>query len=140
MEKSTPLCNGKVSNAGKVQDSETSLLVSKKADKNNIEDTETTPKSFLDVVFELLATTAGTSSSNSLPESVQLLESQLQVERHRSDIKRQEAEGRRKSLQNSDAYFLVQQQVLEDLSAKQEEVNKLSKHLASIMGTQDIVS
>ena len=37
-----PLCNGKGSNADKVQDSETSLLVSKKADKNYIEDTETT--------------------------------------------------------------------------------------------------
>ena len=81
MEKSTLLCNGKGSNADKVQDSETSLLVSKKAD-NYIEDTETTPKSCLDVVFELLATTTGTSSSNSLPESVRLLESQLQVERH----------------------------------------------------------
>ena len=90
-------------------------------------------------MFELLATTAGTSSSNSLPESVRLLESQLQVEIHRSDVMRQEAEGLRKSLQNSDAYFLVQQQVL-DLSAKQEKVNKLPKHLASIMGTQDIVS
>ena len=53
---------------------------------------------------------------------------------------RQEAEGLRKSLQNSDAYFLVKQQALEDLSAKQEKVNKLAKHLASIMGTQDIVS
>ena len=103
MEKSTPLCNGKGSNVDKVQDSETSLLVSKKANKNYIEDTETTPKSCLDVVFELLATTAGTSSLNSLPESVQLLESQLQVERHRSDVMRQEAEGLRKSLQNSDA-------------------------------------
>ena len=91
-------------------------------------------------VTELLATTAGTSSSNSLPESVRLLESQLQVERHRSDVLRQEVEGLRKSLQNSDPYFLVQQQALEDLSAKQEKVNKLAKHLASIMGTQDIVS
>ena len=52
-----PLCNGIGSNADKVQDSETSLLVSKKADRNYIEDTETTPKSCLDVVFELLATT-----------------------------------------------------------------------------------
>ena len=104
MENSITLCNGKGSNADKVQDSETSLLVSKKADKNYIEDTETTPKSCLDVVFELLASTAGTSSSNSLPESVHLLESQLQVERHRSDVLRQEAEGLRKSLQNSDAY------------------------------------
>ena len=91
-------------------------------------------------VFELLATTAGTSSSNSLPESLPLLESQLQVEMHQSDVLRQEAEGLRKSLQNSNAYFLVQQQVLEDLSAKKEKVNKLAKHLVSIMGTQDIVS
>ena len=30
--------------------------------------------------------------------------------------------------------------MLEDLSAKQEKVNKLAKHLASIMGTQDTVS
>ena len=108
MEESTPLCNGKGSNADKVQDSETSLLVSKKADKNYIEDTETTPKSRLDVVFELLATTDGTSSSKSPPESVRLLESQLPVERHRSDVLRQEDEGLRKSLQNSYAYFLVQ--------------------------------
>ena len=86
MEKSTLLCNGKGSNADKVQYSETSLLVSKKADKNYIDDSERTQKSCLDVVFELLATTAGTSSSNSLPELVRLLESQLQVERHRSDV------------------------------------------------------
>lgn len=86
LEKSNLLCHGKGSNADKVQDSETSPLVSKKADKNYIEDTETTPKSCLDVVLELLATTAGTSSSNLLLESVRLLESQLQVERHRLDI------------------------------------------------------
>ena len=139
MEKSTPLCNGKGSNADKVQDSVTTLLVSSKADKadkeNYLEDSEIAPKSFLDLVFELLGTIASTSSSNSLPESVRLLESQLQVERHRSDVLRQEAEGLRKSLQNSDAYFLVQQQVLEDLSAKQGKVNKLAKHLASIMST-----
>ena len=139
MENSTALSNGKGSNADKVQDSETSLLVSKKADKNYLDDSEGTQKSCLDVVFELLATTAGTSSSNSLSESVRLLESQLQVERHRPDVLRLEAEGLRKSL-HSDAYFLVQQQALEDLSAKQEKVNKLAKHLASIMGTQDIVS
>ena len=114
--------------------------ISKKADKNYLDNSERTQKSCLDVVFELLATTAGTSSSSSLPESVRLLEPQLQVERHQSDVLRQEAEGLRKSLQNSDAYFLVQQQALEDLSAKQDKVNKLAKHLASIMGTQDIVS
>ena len=140
MEKSTPLCNGRESNADKVQDSETTLLVSKKGDKNDLVDSEKTPQSCVDVVSKLLASTAGTSSSNSLPESLRLLQSQLQAERHQSAVLRQEAEGLRKSLQNSDAYFLVQQQALEDLSAKQEKVNKLAKHLASIMGTQDIVS
>ena len=140
MEKSTPLCNGRESNADKVQDSETTLLVSKKGDKNDLVDSEKTPRFYVDVVFELLASTAGTSSSYSLPESLQLLQSQQQAERHQSAVLRQEAEGLRKSLQNSDAYFFVQQQALEDLSAKQEKVNKLAKHLASIMGTQDIVS
>ena len=88
MESSTPLCNGKGSNEDKAQDSETSLLVSKKADKNYLDDSEGTQKSRLDVVFELLATTAGTSSSNTLPESVRLLETQLQVERDCSDVMR----------------------------------------------------
>ena len=86
MENSTALSNGKGTNADKVQDSETSLLVSKKVDNNYLDDSEGTQKSCLDVVFELLATTAGTNSSNSLLESVRLLESQLQVERHRSDV------------------------------------------------------
>ena len=115
-------------------------MVSKKADKNYLDDSESTQKSYLDVVFELLDTTASRSSSNSLPESLWLLQSHLQAERHQSAMLRQEAEGLRKSLQNSDAYFLVQPQALEDLSAKEEKVNKLAKHLASIMGTQDIVS
>ena len=86
MENSTALSNGKGSNADKVQDSETSLLVSKKADKNYLDNCERTQKSCLDVVFDLLATTAGTSSLNSLPKLVCLHESQLQVERHRSDV------------------------------------------------------
>ena len=111
MENSTALSNGKGSNADKVQDSvRVTGHYCWKADKNYLDDSEGTQKSCLDVVFELLATIAGTSSSNSLPESVRLLESQLQVERHQSDVLRQEAEGLRKSLQNSDAYFLVQQQ------------------------------
>ena len=112
----------KGSNADKVQDHETSLLVSNKADKTAMEDyhedSETTPKSCLGLVFELLATTACTSYSNSLSESVRLLESQLQAERHQSAVLRQEAKGLRKSLEHSDAYFLVQQQALEDFSAK----------------------
>ena len=140
MEKSTLLCNGKGSNADKVQDSETSLLVSKKADKNYIEDTETTPKSCLGLVFELLATTSCTSYSNSLSESVRFLESQLQAERHRSAVLRQEAEGLKKSLEHSDAYFLVQQQALEDCTAKQDKANQLAKLIASMVDTQDNIS
>ncbi|KAE8811142.1 hypothetical protein D1007_12050 [Hordeum vulgare] len=66
--KRTPLCSGKVSNPDKVQDSEAAMWVSKKVDKidkeNYLEDSETTPKS----MFELLATTTGKSSSNSLCE------------------------------------------------------------------------
>ena len=82
LEKSTPLYNGRESNVDKVQDSETALLVSKKGDKNDLVDSEKTPQSCVDVVFELLASTAGTSSSNSLLESLRLLQSQLQAERH----------------------------------------------------------
>ena len=84
MGKSALLSNGKGSNADKVQDSETSLLVSNITDKtakeNYLEDSETTPKSCLGLVFELLATTACTSYSNSVSESVRFLESQLQAE------------------------------------------------------------
>ena len=144
MGKSALLSNGKGSNADKVQDSDTSLLVSNKADKtakeNYLEDSEIIPKSCLGVVFELLATTAGTSYSNSLSESVRFLESQLQAERHRSAMLRQEAAGLRKSLEHSDAYFLVQQQALEDFSAKQDKANKLAKLIASMVDTEDNVS
>ena len=90
MGKSALLSNGKGTNADKVQDSATSLLVSKKANKtakeDYLEDSKTTPKSCLDVVFELLTSTAGTSSSNLLPELLQLLQSQLQAERHQSAV------------------------------------------------------
>ena len=144
MGKSALLSNGKGSNADKVQDSETSLLVSNKADKtameNYLEDSKTTPKSYLGLVLELLATTACTSYSNSLSESVRFLESQLQAERHQSAVLRQEAEGLRKSLEHSDAYFLVQQQALEDFSAKQDKANKLAKLIASMVDTQDNIS
>ena len=144
MGKSALLSNGKGSNADKVQDSDTSLLVSNKANKtakeDYLEDSETTPKSCLGLVFELLATTACTSYSNSLSESVRFLESQLQAERHRSAVLRQEAEGLRKSLEHLDAYFLVQQRALEDFSAKQDKANQLAKLIASMVDTQDNVS
>ena len=52
----------------------------------------------------------------------------------------QEAEGLRKSLEHSDAYFLVQQQALEDFSAKQDKANQLAMLIASMVDTQDNVS
>ena len=52
----------------------------------------------------------------------------------------QEAEGLRKFLEHSDAYFLVQQQVLEDFGAKQDKANELAKLIASMVDTQDNVS
>ena len=144
MGKSALLSNGKVSNADKVQDSDTSLLVSNKAAKiakeDYLKDSETTPKSCLGLVLELLATTACTSYSNSLSESVRFLESQLQAERPRSAMLRQEAEGLRKSLEHSDVYFLVKYQALEDFSALEDKVNKLAKLIASTVDTQDNVS
>ena len=83
MGKSALLSNGKGSNADKVKDSDTSLLVSNKADKtakkDYLGDSETTPKSCLGLVFELLATTACTSYSNSLSESVRFLESHYKL-------------------------------------------------------------
>ena len=119
MGKSALLSNGKGSNVDKVQDSDTSCL---------------------GLLLDLLATTACTSYSNSLSESVGFLESQLQAERHRSAVLRQEAEGLRKSLEHSYAYFLVQQEALEDFSAKQDKANKLAKLIASMVDTQDNVS
>ena len=120
------------------------MLVSNKADKpakeNYLEDGETTPKSCLGLLFELLATTACTSYSNSLSESVRFLESQLQAERHRAAVLRQEAEGLRKSLEHSYAYFLVQQEALEDFSAKQDKASKLAKLIASMVDTHHKVS
>ena len=86
-------------------------------------------------MFEILATTACTSYSNPLSESVRFLESQLQAERHRSAVLRQEAKGLRKSLEHSDAYFLVQQQAFEDFSAKQDKANQLAKLIASMVDT-----
>ena len=48
----------------------------------HLEDSETTPKSCLDVVFKSLDTNSQTSSQNSLSESVRLLQSQVLAERH----------------------------------------------------------
>ena len=51
-----------------------------------------------------------------------------------------EAEGLRKSLEHSDAYFLVRKQALEDFSAKQDKANQLAKLIANMVDTQDNIS
>ena len=64
------------------EDSKTNptYIAAKKA--KHLEDSETTPNSCLDAVFKLLETSSHASSQMSLPESVRLLQSQLQAERH----------------------------------------------------------
>ena len=42
--------------------------------------------------------------------------------------------------QHSNAYFLVQQQALEDFSVKQDKANKIAKVIASMVDTQDNIS
>ena len=56
------------------------------------------------------------------------------------DIDRMCYDKKRKSLEHSDAYFLVQQQALEDFSAKQDKANQHAKLIASILDTHDNVS
>ena len=80
MEKRTPLCNGRESNADKVKDSETTLLVSKKGDKNDLVDSEKTPQSYVDVEFELLASTAGTMMTHKYRGSIIVLSIRKSVE------------------------------------------------------------
>ena len=78
-----------ISNARKNchNDSETNPLLvpltyiaGKKA--THLGDSDTTPKSCLDVVSKLLANSSDTSSMKSPPETVRLLQSQIQAERH----------------------------------------------------------
>ena len=50
--------------------------------ETHLGDSNRTPKSCLDVVSKLLANSSDTSSMKSPPESVRLLQSQIQAERH----------------------------------------------------------
>ena len=61
-------------------DTNPTYIAAKKA--KHLEDSKTTPKSFLDAVFKLLETSSQTSSQNSLSKSVRLLQSQVLAKRH----------------------------------------------------------
>jgi hypothetical protein len=89
-------------------------IAAKKA--KHLEDSETTPKSCLDAVFKLLETSSHTSSQKSLPESVRLLQSQLQAERHSATQLRLEVQSLRKIAENSNENLIAKQLELEDMT------------------------
>ena len=112
------------------KDSQTNAtyIVAKKA--KHLEDSETTPKSCLDAVFKSLETSSHTSSQKSLPESVRLLQSQLQAESHSATQLRLEVQSLRKITENSSAYLLAKRLELEDISFKQLRSHQLAQLLA----------
>src|SRR3989337_4532547 len=89
------------------EDSETNpmYIAAKKA--KHLEDSDTTPKSCLDAVFKLLETSSHTSSQNSLSESVRLLQSQLQAERHSTTQLRLEVLQLRKITENTNENLIA---------------------------------
>ena len=111
MEKSTLLCNGKGSNADKVQDSE----------PNHLEDSEMTPRSCLDEDSELklLTSRCETTSEQSLPQSVRLLQSQLKAERLASAQLRLEVKDAMKMSEDCRAHHHALNLVLMHLSLTQ---------------------
>ena len=80
-------------------------IAAKKA--KHLEDSETTPKSCLDVVFKLLETSTQTSSQNSLSESVQLLQSRVLAERHSATKLRLEVLSLRKIAENTNENLIA---------------------------------
>jgi hypothetical protein len=91
-------------------------IAGKKA--THLGDSDTTPKSCLDVV-KLLANGSDTSLMNSLPKSVRLLQSQLQAERHASAQLVLELQSLSKINDESSASIDSMQLELEDISIKQ---------------------
>ena len=89
-------------------------IVAKKA--KHLEESETTPKSCLDVVFKLLETSSQTSSHNSLSESDRLLQSQLLSERHSATQLRLEVLSLRKIAENTNENLIAKQLQLEAMT------------------------
>ena len=82
-------------------------IATKKA--KHLEDSETTPKSCLDAVFELLETSSQTSSHNSLSESVRLLQFQVLAERHSATQLLLEVLSLRKIVENTNENIIAKQ-------------------------------
>ena len=102
-------------------------IAGKKA--THLGDSDTTPKSCLDVV-KLLANSSDTSLMNSLPESVRLLQSQLQAKRHASAQLVLELQSLSKINDESSASIDTMQLELEDISVKQARSHQLAQLLA----------
>jgi hypothetical protein len=94
----------------------------------HLEDSETTPKSCLDAVFKLLET----SSEKSQPESVQLLQSQLQAERQASSQLLLEVQSLRTIAKNTSENLIAKQLELEDMP----DMLGRSHHLAQLLAQQ----
>src|SRR5215216_4971513 len=92
-------------------DTNPTYIAAKKA--KHLEDSETTPKSCLDVVFKLLETSNRTSSQNLLSKSVQLLQSQVLAERHSATQLRLEVLSLRKIAENTNENLIAKQLHLE---------------------------
>ena len=102
-------------------------IAAKKA--KHLEDSETTPKSCLDAVFKLLETNSQTRSQNSLSESVRLLQSQVLVERHATQL-RLEVLSLRKIAENTNENLIAKQLYLEAMTDMLGRSHSLAQQLA----------
>jgi hypothetical protein len=103
-------------------------IAAKKA--KHLEDSETTPKSCLVVVFKLLETSSQTSSQNSLSKSVQLLQSQVLAEMHSATQLRLEVLSLRKIAENTNENFIAKQLQLEAMTDMLGQSHSLAQQLA----------
>jgi hypothetical protein len=103
-------------------------IAGKKA--THLGDSDTTPKSCLDVVSKLLDNSSDTSSMKSPPESVRLLQSQIQAERHASAQLILELQSLSKINQKYRTSIDAMQLELEDISVKQAQSHQLAQLLA----------
>ena len=109
-------------------DTNPTYIAAKKA--KHLEDSETTPMSCLHAVFKLLETNSQTSSQNSLSESVQLLQPQLQPERHSANQLRLEVQSLRKIMKNSNENLIVNELQLEAMTDMLGRFHSLAQRLA----------
>jgi hypothetical protein len=94
------------------EDCETNPTCIEAKKEKHLEDSETTPKSCLDAVFKLLEA----SSEKSHPESVRLLQSQLQAERHTSSQLLLEVQYLRNIAKNTSENLIAKQLDLEHMT------------------------